>query len=105
MPWGLGATTHPSSPPGLSTQQLLRSFVCTWAWAPGGAGAVPGVYALWHLRAEHGGGIPSLSWQCHGTLRGHLGGASLTEHFECELQSLLATSLLGVFPHGKGRLT
>lgn len=53
---------------------------------------MPGVSALWHLRAGHGGGIPALSWQCHGTLRGHLGGVSVspttdpgTEPFECEI--------------------
>lgn len=51
---------------------------------------MPGVNALWHLRAGQGGGIPALSWQCHGTLRGHLGGESLsptsdpdTRNFEC----------------------
>lgn len=53
---------------------------------------MPGMYALWHLRAGHGGGIPALSWQCHGAFRGHLGGVSFsptsdpgTKHFECEI--------------------
>lgn len=56
---------------------------------------MPAMYALWHLRAGHGGGIFALSWVCHGSFRGHLGGASLspttdpgTVHFECEIAIL-----------------
>lgn len=53
---------------------------------------MPSVYALWYLRAGHGGGLLALSWQCHGIFRGHLGGLSLSpttdpgiEHFKYEI--------------------
>lgn len=53
---------------------------------------MPSKYALWYLRAGHGGGLLALSWQCHGIFRGHLGRMSLssttdpgTEHFKYEI--------------------
>lgn len=105
MLWRPGATAHFSSPlptallllcvPGLSTQQLLLSSVCCWVWALRGAGAELGMYALRHLRAGHGGGVLALSWECHGSFRGHFGQASFspttgpgTEPFECEISVL-----------------
>lgn len=62
--------------PGLSTQQLLLASVPGGAWAL--AGAEPGMYALWRLRAGHGAGIPAPSWQCHSVFSGTLVGEPLT---------------------------
>lgn len=86
-PWeGFTADYSPlSDAPGLSAKHLLLSSVP-------GRGSRKDMHDLWHLRAGHDGGIPSLSWQCPGVFFGHLGGVSFspttglgTKHFKCEV--------------------
>ena len=86
-PWeGFTADYSPlSDTPGLFAKHLLLSSIP-------GRGSRKDMHDLWHLRAGHDGGIPSLSWQCPGVFFGHLGGVSFspttglgTKHFKCEV--------------------